>query len=369
MPIKVSYQPPLGMLSQAGYLAGAGQFAQRQQELALRQQEHAIAAQQRQQALELQNRGQLMDYAQVQQANYLRQQALAQDAAQQQQQFELGQARNQAYLKQLEYNNPAVRQDMLWQQNTAKELDKHVNTVRTQISKLPLTPEGKDVVGKLDGILRGIQAERHKMLPQQYSQAIGQWLQKVEDANVQGYIEPPMTAADYIQRYTMPYDENNEWVINPKTGQPTLQSVEKPASKAADKPKLRDEAGVKIPFETYANNVTEFEKAIAAKRREMLEEAKVRAVEGGKIEIPDNAKVIAAVRAQYEDMQAATDPKPQTPPPPPARQPPPPPPPAAQSTNGKSKRLDMRSGHGQYNANEPIEIYRFDPASGLQRVK
>lgn len=315
MAINVHYQPPMEMISQAAYRAGLGQFAQQQQAVAQRQQQIDLQRQEaeaanylRQQQLAMAANAQQMQQARDQNVEAWRQQQFQQDAIEKQQQLALANDRNQAYLQQLQQNDPAVRAEAAWQQNTAQMLDKEVSTLQADLSKMELNPEGQQRLATLNGQLRSIQHERAKMRPGAYSEAIAKWMQDVESSSLEQFTVEPPTAESIAATNMKKLDDYNVLVVDSK-GNPKVMRLQPPPSpggkSGAAAVELPDGEQY-VPFEVFARtNYATFQAMKETARKELVEEAKMKQGLSETATPPKVEDVMARVRENYDaDMDA-----------------------------------------------------------------
>lgn len=312
MPIRVQYQPPMELLARAGFTAGAGQFAQRQQELNRRDQQDAIAAAQRQQALDIQRGNQYLDYQQAMEAQELRRAALEQQAAQRQQQFELGQQRldlgrerNQAYIQQLQQSDPQVRQQLQFENASAAALDKQATTFQAAMSKLPLNEMGKQKFAELQGLYRSIQQQRHEMRPQAYAQAMGEYFKRVGESGVEQMLEPPPTPEQMFEKSVYHDPATGNWVLYDSKGNPRPYDP-KPKESAKDKEPARfnPQTGKPLSADEYYAQLphSKFSAVWAKAKSEVTNQKRFDAPPDGKVSEPTPEEIWKVIRFDYEGM-------------------------------------------------------------------
>lgn len=312
MAITVQYQPPMDLLSRAGYVAGAGQFAQRQQQLALAQQEADANRRLREQQLMLAAQDQAFGQQRAMQNDAVRQQQIQAElqnrALAEQNDMVLGQQRNQAYLKQLEQTNPELAREAVWQRDTAQALDKQVNEQRAAMSKLPLTPEGKAVASKLTGSLREIQARRHQLRPSQYAELVGKWLDDVHNSSIESYVEPPPTPAQRFSEEVFVEPQTGIMIGFDDNGRKQFYDPKKQESAAKKQAGLRvteETTGRPLSFREYliANAESpDFEKKKQAKWKELLDASKAKTLDPTKVTAPTEADVFNALEREHNEM-------------------------------------------------------------------
>lgn len=314
MAITVQYQPPMDILSRAGYVAGAGQFAQQQQRLMMAQQEAEANRQLREQQLALSAQDQMFGQQRAMENDQLRRQQLELAAQDNQQQYDLGQQRNQAYLQQLQQNDPSVRANNLWESDTAKSLDKQVNDQKAVLSKLPLTPEGKSVLNKLNGSLREIQARRHTLRPRQYAELVGQWMQEVTNSGIEGYVQPEPTPEDLFTKQVHVDPETGAWVAFDAKGTPRFYDPNKKATATKAQPisAFSPESGEPVPFEQFVKHPDFLTKILPAKKKQLDDIARSKSATPETFAETSTETALEELRKDYEIVVKATAPK-QTP--------------------------------------------------------
>lgn len=308
MPITVRYQPPAELLSRAAYVAGAGQYAQDQQRLAMQQQEAEANRRLREQQLQLQAIGQQFDIQRAQQADAIRQQAVDQQAARDQLEFQASAMRNQAYLKQIEQNDPARRAESLWHQASAKAIDDTLNTTRAKMSGLKLNPDGDEIRRGLKVAYANLMRERSKMRPAAYVEAAGKWIEMYESSGLDKYIQPPPTPQEMAAKRSHRIDDHNMMVFD-ENGRPSVQRLQPPPAPAkSTSVQVIQDHGPVLPFEQWARrNQGAYLTKVAAARKELLEEAKAKTPVGEVPKIPSRQEAIDRVREDYQtDLRTMT---------------------------------------------------------------
>ena len=325
MPITVQYQPPAGVIADAAYTAGLGQFQQRQQQLAMQAQEAEQNRRLREQQMAMAMQDRAVDNQRQMQNDMLRRQAMQQEAGLQDRRLQLDELRAQAYTDQTRQNDPAARQDALWTQNTVESLEKQSNDLRAGFGKMSLTPEGKNVANSLVSKLRSIQATRAKVFPKQYAEYLGQWMDQVNKSGIEQMVAPPPTPDDLLQQRAKQLPDGS-WMTFDDKGNPRLQAAPKSASAKTD-----DKSAAKLfnattgePLsaqEYYQSNFAEAQKAYAKKYAELLQEHKAAAVSvsqgaDGKTSVKHNtpkpvepAEVWKALDEEYRGLVEGLKPK------------------------------------------------------------
>ncbi|MEO1615068.1 MAG: hypothetical protein AAFV88_04410 [Planctomycetota bacterium] len=109
-----------------------------------------------------------------------------------------------------------------WLAKSTGLFEDQVAGLRETIANAPLTEEGKRVWGELSGELRSIEQQRDFLRPDQYNQALGQWLDKAQRSRLDSMVQPSPTAGDVIgQQYDpqtgifVQQDSQGRWQARP----------------------------------------------------------------------------------------------------------------------------------------------------------
>lgn len=195
MPIEVRHGPDLRLVGGAAHRAGLGQYAERQEDRALRQR-------------------QIDQQAAFAQARLQAQRASDRDrynlAAEQQRQAEVGridalnaQRRSESdsltqYINNREAPAAASPADDKWGQASAEYLEGQVALAQELVENNELAPAGEATYADLQQKLRAVQKKRGVLRPGQYSQLVGQWLEEFDKSGLTRHIKPKPTTQQVL---------------------------------------------------------------------------------------------------------------------------------------------------------------------------
>lgn len=308
MAINVHYQPPMEMISQAAYRAGLGQFNQRQQQLAMQQQEAEANRMMRERQLALQANAQQFEMQRAVQNDMLRRAQVEQGLLDQQRQFDIADQRQRAYMLQLQQNDPQVRAEAAWQRDAVQMIEKDVNSLQGGLSAMNLNEEGQKRRAALMGQLRSIQAKRHTMRQDAYQDAVGQWMQDVNSASLEDYTVEPPTAESVAATNMKKIDDYNALIID-SDGNPKVVRLQ-PPPKASGVTIIDEQTSQPLPFESFVRqNYDTYVKMRDAARKELIEEAKLTQGDSLTVTPPTQQQVMQRVRQNYEADVAAMRPQ------------------------------------------------------------
>lgn len=181
------------------------QAAQEAARLRLAAQESARADQLKWAALNLDQQRQQQAYEmnyidalqRQQQINFGQQyQSRGQDLDQQQMQMRAQQAdlerQHQSQMQENMFNQK-------WQSSAVEQLENEVAIRRQMAKNMPLDWEGQQLYGELAGKLRGIQAQRGQLRPEQYAKVLSQWTQEYDNARLETFAQKEQTVDDVIR--------------------------------------------------------------------------------------------------------------------------------------------------------------------------
>lgn len=309
MAINVHYQPPMEMISQAAYRAGLGQFNQRQQQIALQQQEAEANRMMRERQLALQANAQQFEMQRAVQNDMLRRAQVEQGFLDQQRQFELADMRQRAYMQQVQQNDPQVRAAAEWQRDAVQMIEKDVNSLQGSMSSMNLNEEGQKRRAALMGQLRSIQSKRHSMRQEAYQDAIGQWMNDVTSSSLEDYAVEPPTAESVAATNMKKIDDYNALIID-SDGNPKVVRLQPPPKATGGTAIIDETTNAPLPFEQFVRqNYDTYVKMRDAARKELIEEAKLTQGDALTVTPPTAAQIMARVRQNYQDDVSAMTPR------------------------------------------------------------
>lgn len=86
-------------------------------------------------------------------------------------------------------------------------VEDEANAMRKQFNEMNLSEKGRKEADRLEAMYRQLQGMKSKYLPRQYSDLLSQWMNQVDNANLDSMVQPPPNPAEEVKSNTY-QDEN-----------------------------------------------------------------------------------------------------------------------------------------------------------------
>lgn len=335
MPIDYTYGSP-GILAFAAQRVGAGQAArrdeEREREIALRQQQQAIdtalqVARMNQQGQQFNqnlaynagrdrrqsnfNAAQLMAGAAQREAEAQREIAAGDIGFQRQialaqlgQQFKQDDAQQglQLYQDKSLIDSAAQRDQSQFEFgiDAAKAADDQARTMLNEYRKFPLDEDGRKELNEFSLRFRRLQGQKDSLRPGQYTQAVGELMDQMKQADIGSKVETPPSIQAFREQGQIT-DEKDEdgntvgwWTIDTRNGVPSPRFVPKPkggTELTGDKQPMSTPFGQMTPDKAHTTKLDLMSRA----RQELIDEATTPGAEGPK-SYPKKEKIVERAR-------------------------------------------------------------------------
>lgn len=324
MPIRVEYTPNLNSIANAAFLAGAGEYRQRQQQIGMQQQRLAQQreADQARLALSAEQMRQRQDRDMFDREYRMRQsealeQHRAQEAMMRQQAFEndlkqqglsnkMAQHRAELYEQQLRLQDPALAAQRRWDEESAEVADKVGSDIEQITSNMHLNPDGQKKRRELIAWLNALRGQRGTISPSEYNKKFSQWMDKYDEANLEGYVVPELTMEQRFQKgdaYKIP--GHSAIMTQDKDGVAKISKIDPDEQTGTPLVRLDAQGNtIGVPMgEYYGGRTEEAAEALEDARKQLMDEAKGNVGEDGTLKPPTPEQIMERLQQNYQLRQ------------------------------------------------------------------